>query len=475
LGIRLIGIGFLLLVFLPTQQIHNFIIGWNNAIVTTIWFTLLALYLLVKSIEMAEAAKRSVILFVCALLSGILATYSMANGLLIWPIMLLVCTRFREWPRAIIVTLVGIIMITTYLWNFQRTGLLLDAARQPALLLQYLIAFLGNIITPSLGMAVLVGTLGILLVLYHFVRQGCHSDRDSPTVWFLLGVCLFCIGTAGLTSLGRFGFGAELGVQPTMSAAGALKLRYYSFVSLLWAALLVLGFIVFKLHSKMVSRNAWLCIDAAALIVAVSVCGSAYLLGPTTDWLMLNRHDRLERAATAIVAGAPDQVALQYIYPYSNIDIRPSVSYLASHRLSLFHSYVDYFLYQEAHAALHKPLIEGMKLDGKWCAGRIDEISKVADEGHSGATWNEVSGWTVDRELQRSVDGVLFADEEGGLAGIGRMSFARSVERTANLKNSGLIVHYDGYVEMLDGRSVVAYAFESDRSDLCRFDKKKVQ
>ena len=51
LSARLIGVGLLLLVFLPNQQIYNFAVGWNNAILTTVWFSIFALYLLVKSIE----------------------------------------------------------------------------------------------------------------------------------------------------------------------------------------------------------------------------------------------------------------------------------------------------------------------------------------------------------------------------------------------------------------------------------------
>jgi len=82
-GARLIGVGLLILVFLPNQQIHNFVIGWNNAILTTAWFSILALYLLIISIEKTAHGNREFILFICALLSGILATVSMANGLLI--------------------------------------------------------------------------------------------------------------------------------------------------------------------------------------------------------------------------------------------------------------------------------------------------------------------------------------------------------------------------------------------------------
>ena len=136
-------------------------------------------------------------------------------------------------------------------------------------------------------------------------------------------------------------------------------------------------------------------------------------------------HDDRERATTAIVAGAPDQIALKSLYAYPDMDIISSVPYLASNRLSVFHSNVDYFLYQIAHNALHKPLPDGMLLDGEWCAGAIVDINKIADVGRSSSTWNQISGWLLDREMERTADGVLFTDEQGRLAGIGRMLFTR--------------------------------------------------
>src|SRR5262249_44540426 len=152
--------------------------------------------------------------------------------------------------------------------------------------------------------------------------------------WFLLGVCVLFIATAGLISLGRITFGAEIGVQP-FGAMGALDVRYYSFAAPLWAAVLLLGFILLKRNLEGVSRNAWVILDAGALLVSVVVCAGAYFIGPNSGWLMLYLHELPERAATAIVARAPDQAALDAVYPYPGIDILSSVSYLASNRLSI--------------------------------------------------------------------------------------------------------------------------------------------
>jgi hypothetical protein len=211
--------------------------------------------------------------------------------------------------------------------------------------------------------------------------------------------------------------------------------------------------------------------DAGALVISIFICGSAYFKGPNSDLLMLMRDER-ERATTAIVAGAPDQIALKSLYAYPNMDIISSVPYLASNRLSVFHSDVDYFLYQIAHNALHKPLPDGMSLDGEWCAGAIDDIYKVADVGRSSSTWNQISGWLLDRDTERTVSGVLFTDEEGRLTGIGRTLFDRAnVDKALNSKHT----HYIGYVELnTSRRTVIGYAFKADRNNLCRFGERKI-
>jgi len=472
MNFRLIGAGLLVLVFLPTQQIYNFFIGWNNAILTTVWFVVFALYLLVTAIKKPARGKWAVLLFGCALLSGFLATISMANGLLIWPIMFVICARFRHWSWATIVALAGAIMITAYLWNSQRSGLLLDVLKQPSAYLQFLAAFLGNpAILLGRTASTLFGALALLLVGYQFFRQSWRTDRDSPIVWFLLGVCLFATGTAAMTSLGRLTFGAEVGVDA--GAVGPLALRYYSFISPLWASVLLLGFIQLSQNAENSPGNAWAVLDSAALVVSIGMCAIAYLTGSVPGRAMFDLHDRSERAATAVVVGAPDPVALKFIYPFPDINIFLSVPYLASNRLSVFRSDVDYFLYQQASSGLHKPLSGGMSRDGKWCVGSIDEINKVADAGHAGATWNQISGWTLNGEMERAADGILFADAAGRLVGIGRMLRARSdADRTLNLKHAKLMVDYFGYVEIGAGQPVTGYVFRADRNDLCRFGEK---
>ena len=110
----------------------------------------------------------------------------------------------RAWSRAGIATLVGAVVAAIYFWDFHRTGMLLDALQQPGALLAYFTVFLGN---PAIALgteaSAAFGILGLGLVCYHCFRQSWRADNDSLISWFLLCVCLFVIGTAGLVSVGR--------------------------------------------------------------------------------------------------------------------------------------------------------------------------------------------------------------------------------------------------------------------------------
>ena len=453
-GIKLIGVGLLFLVLFANQQIYNFDIGWNNCIQVNVFFSALALHLLIKSIQNVNR-KHAFALFVCALICGVISTFSLANGLLVWPIMLLVCAWFRAWRWAMIVTTLGTLIIAAYFFGFQETGAVIDALKNPKEFLYFFVTFLG---IPSFGIlgpqgTILFGALGILIVVYHFFRQNWRIDRDMPTICLLLGICLFFIATAGMVSIGRF----RLDVEP------ALVPRYYSLASPLWAAILLLGFILHKQNLEKAHKSVALTVlDAGVLLVSICICGSAYFTGPSSELLKIHLHDDRELASTAILAGAPDQSVLKNIYPLSDINVLSLVPYLASNRLSVFHSNIDYFLYQKAHNELHKPLSDGALLNGEWCAGAVDNINKI-DMGRSSSTWYRTSGRLLDRKVKGNADGVLFSDENGRIMGIGRISLVGPETTNA----------FNGYVKTSGSRSVIAYAFKADRKNLCRFGETK--
>jgi len=185
------------------------------------------------------------------------------------------------------------------------------------------------------------------------------------------------------------------------------------------------------------------------------------------------QHDGYERAATAMLAGAPDESALRQAFPGPEAILR-AAPYLADHRLSIFHSDTDYFIYRTLQIARHKPLSDVMSVNGTWCAGAVDDARKVEEVGSSSEDWTLVWGWAIDREATAKVDAVVFVDDAGRLVGAGRVLFPRWDVAAALKVERRFLLHYLGYVDVEQGRSITAYAFKERRNDLCRFGEMRI-
>ena len=204
--------------------------------------------------------------------------------------MFLVCARFRAWPWAIIVAIVGTVIITTYLWDFQTNW---AVARRPEAPGRTPVFFCYiswnppwfNISAPGSASIDFIWRLcDIAGRLSFFSPELAHRSRLTNRLF--PARCLLIFHRNGRPcDYSSLQVGAELGVQPVQFA---LHLRYYSFVSPLWAATLLLGFILHKQNIERVRRNGWIIMDAGALVVAICICGSAYFKGPSSDLLMLH-------------------------------------------------------------------------------------------------------------------------------------------------------------------------------------------
>jgi len=468
-GLKLLGIGLIAVVLLPTQQIHNLSIGWNNTILTAVFFSVLALHLVLVSIERDTTVGGGGLWLAGALGCGLLSTYSMANGLLIWPIMMLVCIRFRRWRHAVIVAAFGTAVGLSYLWNSQRTGMLLNALTQPAELISYAITFLGNFIylpfLPPNRSAAIFGCIALLLVVYHFVRQTTRAGEDRYAVWLFLGVCLFSVGTAGLTAWGRIRFGAEVGLEP--GAIVPVQLRYYSFTAPLWASAVALSVLSLQRSVSERARGPMPILDAFAFIVSCAVCAAIYLTSPSAAQLVEYIKRPLERDAAAIVSGAPDQQAMKHIYPFPDVDVPSLVPYLVDRRLSIFQSEADRILYARAHHTLQRPIFEAAATNVR-CAVRIEELSVMERAAGDQSGWHQLQGAILGPKADAGLYGILFADEEGKVVGIGRLTQVTTSDRDGQLRR----LPYLGYVETRRPASVVGYLLERGQDNPCRLDRK---
>lgn len=154
----------------------------------------------------------------------------MANGLIVWPILVLLALVLGlDRRRTAAVATVGVLSIGLYLWNFEFSprGNLSD----PVGLVHFTAVYLGSVVWGAgSAPAALVGATG--LILFPVLCALCWRGRSgrSVAVPFGAGVAAFAVLTAAETAVGRLDLGGT---------AQALSSRYSIGSATFWLALLV--------------------------------------------------------------------------------------------------------------------------------------------------------------------------------------------------------------------------------------------
>lgn len=285
--------------------------------------------------------------FVCAILLGVIATFSLASGLIFWWIGLFVIAiddwpvRLR-WRRIAIWSAAELVVYAIYFYDFipfAPAGERLNPILSPVIFSRYLLTFLGS---PAVsfsgsafpprdsGVAALVGLASVLLfavVLLRIWREGAPFRR-SETPFVALGAYAFLAGASAAVGRGKFG------------TPQAMAPRYTT-VSLLWwfglcGCLLILmsiGGAVKNEHMASPKRQraaAWLTLAIAALILTSSlVCIPIFSL----RWRLL------EPTRGAVLENGPDRL-LARLHPNVQL-VHNGIAILRVRRLSVFRDMPD--------------------------------------------------------------------------------------------------------------------------------------
>lgn len=166
--------------------------------------------------------------------AAVAATYSMANGLVVWPLVVGLAVGLRLGRRAIAALgLVGALTVLSYLWDMEVDTK--GSLSEPAGVLAYTFVYVGSILR-DLGSATaagVLGGLGIALLALLGVLAWKRRAAAPIAMPFGVGVGLFVLLSALQTAVGRV---EELGVSQALSS------RYTIASFTFWLALLV-GFL----------------------------------------------------------------------------------------------------------------------------------------------------------------------------------------------------------------------------------------
>lgn len=305
------------------SQSSNWLWGWQ----IQIFLMVLLIIWGILALAGTEFSWKSLLI---ALGAGVVAPYSFANALLIWPIgALLLWSKGYSNPRIkpvalLIWVLAGGGVLASYLKHYTFSDLLQKTLQTGTLfeLAYFVTEFYGSTFaTFSPTLAFRLGLSGVVLFLaFHILLFRERPLTSLSRTALALG--WFTIGTGLMVALGRFslGFGA------------ANVSRYVTLSNLLWLGCLLLLWDFFKSRVQESPRVSW---QAASLLVFTLLLVPNYVKGWQTG---ARRAYEMREAQREILAGDPgswDPEKLKGVFPKPEM-LPPWVEGLRKHQLSLF-------------------------------------------------------------------------------------------------------------------------------------------
>ncbi len=418
-----------------SQQFANF--TWYFQIqFAEVYFGASLCCVLLPGIRSASAARENNRRLALIIILAVATTYCVANGLLIWPV-LLSLSYLLGFSRRLRATLLafGIATWIAYFIGYVRPA---DHA-SPLEALRHLPAFLGFLVTvigspfadpiafcvpgaklpDVIHCAGIVGCVGLLAAFLFLLNQALHVTRlrgafNRRTDLVYLHLLVFELCSVGLIASGRFNFPIE----------EALTSRYTTPAMLFWLFLTSLLVIAAGRSENKRTQSIGLVLRAAMLV--------AFVFFLTTDQAGKVAYARgyelyLNESEIAIANDVYDAPVWKRVHYYNMNTVRSLTNYFRTDDLSVYHKQWRGWLGGEI--AKHYA-VEGT------CQGSVDLVRTISGSDRPGY---RMEGWAWDGELYDSRRHLLLTDPEGhilgsAIDGFPRPDVARSLHNPGTLK-----------------------------------------
>ncbi len=410
------------------SQSENFTWGFQSQFFLAQLLPLCAFVMLYRSAE--PQASRIIFVWACAL--GLASLGTMANGVIVLPLMVLCAALLRVGMLRIMV-LLALAAGGIYLYFHQyvshsatNESMLVVLAAHPTEIGRGLLVYLGSpffyLMRKSSHSVQIAAGAGFVLLVTSVVwaLAAARRGRQTGLRLALLTYLLFIGGTALATSIGRLQFGPDQ----------ILSSRYSTPAIMAWATFLIL--LADSLKGRLQARPvAWL-LPLLALHLYVGLVQVRNLPKPTTT------EPQRQLAALALTMGAKDDARIGVIYPYIDhvLDIAARGS-LAE--VSIFGS----------------PVLRGVrkKLGTPADMGRAGSCSAGVDYVHrlKAGGYDRISGWLRGSSDLVGGQGVWLISQDGrqvGYALVRNQPAAQGIAQTYQ--------RFEGYVAKSDAMMLAA-------------------
>lgn len=422
-----------LCLFCPSQQ-ENFTWGFQVCFVLPMFLASVSFVGLLLDSRCQQLGKRGSGWFLAlSILAALAATWSLASGNLLWPLLLGVALLLRM-GRGTIVSLAvsGFLSTLTYFRHYgtpQQNANPLASLRAPLDLVHYVAVYFGSSWFRTTGFtASLVGATGLLLAFFVLLRTALHIRSTRLFSIQLAATIAFCMLTAFITAAGRLNSGV----------AQAAQSRYQTTALVFWCSL---GLLV--LQRLFLDRPRGFAFQAAQIcILVVMMRGALLAYGPYEE---ARRHGfTLEIAAASLLSGVYEKGALERTFTDLNTVLNDS-GYMQQHRLSIFAGDPVPF---------GKPIASAYRITSSdACEGAVDAMAPITDLGTHGV---KVSGWAWD--IKRGEPPLrVVATSNGIVTGVAAVGGKRPDIRVANPLITNDYAGFAGYVR--DGQPSMSTNF----------------
>lgn len=410
--------------FCPAQW-ENFVWGFQVCFVLPgLFATASFVALLLYWRNVGQAGRHLWTLLLVANLAALAASYSLANGNLLWLILIAAAILLRLPLSAILSFVVtGTMSSTFYLMHYVRPRWHADpltSLKTPVKLVEYLTGYLGSSwfhrgvhLAAPLGLLALATAVIIVSGFLSYVRT-----RRAFAIQLALTL-VFCLGTVFITALGRLNFG------PGQSFAS----RYQTIALLFWCCL---GLMAMLWASETpVARFPMIVVQITLLLIMARGAQRAHL---SFEDARLHSF-RVNQTAVSLLTGVPDEENFESAIGLKPQDVAAETWYLRNKRLSVFSS--------DAYRQLDRALTSAFQIvDPRNCRGELQSSSSIGSaENHALA----ISGWAWDYQ-DRSPPEEIIASDNGVITGLAAVGDDRPTVTTVYPEIRSNFVGFAGYV-----------------------------
>ena len=397
------SVGLILALNLSATQFPNFVRPWNVAwyLCATGMIAAFACLIRANASNQQGLPVRAWGWWVGTVVMTWIASYSMANGLLIWPSLLLIGFVMRLPGRFQAGSAIaGVISIQLFdLPPGQHTKLIERADE----IISWMLKCLGSPLTWNHETAgLLLAALGTLAAGVLVLRLLMRRTPALPGECLLLGLMVFSWGSVAMIAVGR--------VQRVWDSP-----RYQTVVLLFWLSVVLLGVLAFR-RSR---ANQHLASSGVMLIATLWLAGIIFPAHLESTSKMTRFVQKMRTANTAVLMGVESKVHYRVVLPFS--DHRHRRNSVASHRVFLEEKRLGVFAHGY-HELLSRSLNDVYPaVDEARCRGAVRrpvrELKRKPGRQRRSA---QVRGWVAATPGSELEDVLLVASPDGTIVGLAR-------------------------------------------------------